>query len=93
MEKQVRAHAIISGRVQGVCFRLETQRTAQKYGIFGWVRNKLDGSVEAVFEGDEDKVISVSEWCKHGPPLAVVGSADVNWETYTGEFKDFRILR
>lgn len=93
MEKQVRAHAIISGRVQGVCFRLETQRTAQKYGVFGWVRNKLEGSVEAVFEGQENKVISVLEWCKHGPPLAVVGNSDVNWETYTGEFKDFRILR
>lgn len=92
-KKQVRAHAIITGRVQGVFFRVETQRTAQKYGVFGWVRNKADGSVEAVIEGDENKVISVLEWCKNGPPTAVVGKVDVNWETYTGEFKDFRILR
>lgn len=93
MAKQVRAHAIISGRVQGVFFRAETQRAARKYGVFGWVKNKYDGTVEALFEGDENKVIPILEWCKQGPPSAVVGNVDADWETYTGEFKDFRILR
>ncbi len=93
MAKQVRAHAIIHGRVQGVFFRAETQRTAQKYSVFGWVRNKADGTVEAVFEGEENKVISVLEWCRQGPPSAIVGKVDVNWEAYSGEFRDFRILR
>ena len=93
MAKQIRAHAIIHGRVQGVFFRAETQRTAQKYGVFGWVRNKADGTVEAIFEGEENKVISILEWCRQGPPSALVGKTDVNWETYSGEFKNFRILR
>jgi len=51
MENKVRAHAIISGRVQGVFFRMETKRAADRLGAKGWVRNLKDGSVEAVFEG------------------------------------------
>jgi len=93
MAKQVRAHAIISGRVQGVCFRLETQRTAKQYGVFGWVRNKYDGTVEAVFEGEDNAVASVLEWCKRGPALAIVGSVDVTWQDYAGEFDNFDIRR
>ena len=93
MAKQVRAHAIISGRVQGVCFRLETQRTAKQYGVFGWARNKYDGTVEAVFEGEENNVASVLEWCKRGPALAIVGSVDVTWQDYAGEFDSFDIRR
>ena len=53
MEEKTRAHAIISGRVQGVFFRMETMRAAQRIGVFGWVRNLRDGTVEAVFEGDK----------------------------------------
>ncbi|MCJ7539552.1 MAG: acylphosphatase, partial [Desulfobacterales bacterium] len=51
MENKVRAHAVISGRVQGVFFRWETKHSADGFGVFGWVRNKRDGTVEAVFEG------------------------------------------
>lgn len=91
MEKKVRAHVIISGRVQGVFFRLETRYAADRYGVFGWVRNKRDRTVEAVFEGDEKNVLSILEWCKQGPPVAKVKNVDVKWEDYRGEFKSFEI--
>ena len=91
MEKKVRAHAIISGRVQGVFFRVETKRAADRIGAFGWVRNLRDGTVEAVFEGEQDRVNAVLEWCKEGPPHAQVSNVDVSWNDYTGEFKAFEI--
>lgn len=91
MKKKVHAHAIISGRVQGVCFRMETSRTAQMHGVWGWVRNLPDGTVEAVFEGDEDEVAAVLEWCKHGPPASDVKSVDVTWDEYSGEYQRFDI--
>lgn len=91
MGKDVRVHAVIAGRVQGVFFRLETQRAAERHGVFGWVRNKRDGNVEAVFEGNEKNVLSVLEWCKQGPPIAKVTNVEVGWEDYTGEFSGFEI--
>ena len=91
MEKQVRARAVISGRVQGVFFRMETKHAADGFGVFGWVRNKRDGTVEAVFEGPEKNVMSVLEWCKKGPPVARVTDVDVTWEDYKGEFSSFDI--
>ena len=51
MEGKVKVHVNIFGKVQGVFFRMETQRAAERFGVLGWVRNKRDGSVEAVFEG------------------------------------------
>jgi len=91
MEKQVRAHAVISGRVQGVFFRAETQRAAKGFGVFGWVRNKRDGTVEAVFEGEQQAVAAVLQWCQKGPNLAVVKNVDMNWQDFTGEFERFDI--
>lgn len=91
MADRVRAHAIISGKVQGVFFRMETQKTAEKEGVSGWVRNKQDGTVEAVFEGDKNSVDSVIEWCKQGPPGSRVDDVNIEWETYSGEFKDFNV--
>ena len=91
MEKQVRAHAIISGRVQGVFFRVETQRAAEGFGVFGWVRNRPDGTVEAVFEGAQQTVDNVLNWCNHGPGMARVDKVDVSWQDYTGEFNSFDI--
>ncbi len=91
MEKNVRAHAIITGRVQGVCYRMETQQAAGLNGVVGWVKNKRDGSVEAVFEGLEDAVKSMLAWCRKGPSLAKVEHVDVRWEPYVGEFKRFDV--
>ena len=91
MEDKKRAHVIISGRVQGVFFRMETQRAAHRCGVSGWVRNKADGTVEAMFEGDKKSVDLILEWCRKGSPPAKVEKTDVNWEDYTGEFEEFKI--
>lgn len=88
---KVRAHVFVSGRVQGVFFRHETRREAKMRGVKGWVRNLPDGRVEAVFEGEEEAVKQLIEFCKHGPPGAKVTSLEVKWEGYIGEFKDFEI--
>lgn len=88
---KVRAHAHISGRVQGVFFRSETQDEAIKKNVTGWVRNLPDGRVEAVFEGEKENVENVIEFCKRGSPGARVTKVDVNWQDFTGEFKNFGI--
>jgi acylphosphatase len=91
MVDNIRAHAIITGRVQGVWYRMETKQAADLNGVFGWVRNKRDGSVEAVFEGPEDAVKSIVAWCWKGPPSAKVENIDVEMEPYTGEFNRFDV--
>ena len=91
MANEVRARAVISGRVQGVFFRLETKQAAQRYGVSGWVKNQIDGTVAAVFEGSKENVDAILEWCKQGPPHAKVAHVDVAWEDYKGEFKSFEV--
>lgn len=91
MANEARARAVISGRVQGVFFRLETKQAAQRYGVFGWVKNQMDGTVAAVFEGPKENVNSVLEWCKQGPPHANVEHVKVEREDYKGEFDRFEI--
>ena len=91
MQKQVRAHAVISGRVQGVFFRAETQHAAEGFGVLGWVRNKRDGTVEAVFEGRQQDVDAMLNWCRQGPRMSRVDEVKVKWQAYTGEFRSFDI--
>jgi acylphosphatase len=91
MANEARARAVISGRVQGVFFRLETKQAAQRYGVFGWVKNQMDGTVAAVFEGPKENVDSILEWCKQGPPHANVEHVKIEWEDYKGEFGRFEI--
>jgi len=88
---EVRAHIIVSGRVQGIFFRSETRHKAKKHGVKGWVRNLPDGRVEAVFEGEEKAVKELVGFCKWGPPGARVTDIVLKWEDYTGEFEDFEI--
>ena len=88
---KVRAHVIITGRVQGVYFRVNTKRKAVSLDLNGWVRNLPDERVEAIFEGEEEQVKVALDFCNHGPRGAMVESVDLTWETYTGEFKDFQI--
>jgi acylphosphatase len=88
---RARAHIFISGTVQGVFFRSRIMREARKHGVNGWVRNTLDGRVEAVLEGEEENVKEIIEFCKRGPPGARVADVDVVWERYSGDFKDFEI--
>jgi len=77
----------IYGKVQGVWFRAHTKDIADKLGIKGWVRNVPDGSVEAVFEGDDESVEKIIEWCHRGPPLARVERVEVEYEEPRGEEK------
>ncbi len=91
MGKLVRAHVFVSGRVQGVFFRANTKRVAEELGVKGWVRNLPDGRVEAVFEGEEEAVKKIIEWCHRGPPAARVDKVEVFYEEYKGEFDDFEI--
>jgi acylphosphatase len=89
----VRAHVFVSGVVQGVFFRLTTKDEAKKHGVTGWVRNTPDNRVEAVFEGKRKDVEKVIDFCRHGPPAAVVESLDVQWHEYVGEFSGFSVRR
>jgi acylphosphatase len=89
--KMNRAHLLISGRVQGVSFRWYTLDLAERLGLTGWVRNRWDGRVEAVFEGPAQTVQQAVAWCHHGRPPARVDHVDVSYETPTGEFETFRI--
>ncbi len=91
MARLVRAHIYVSGLVQGVFFRASMQDVARSIGVTGWVRNLPDGRVEAVIEGEEDKVLKVIEWARRGPPLARVKDVKIEWEEYKGEFQDFYI--
>lgn len=91
MKEKKTVHAIINGRVQGVFFRMETLRAAKRFGICGWVMNRPDGTVEAMFEGDADRVDAMLEWCRKGPPLAVVFDIDIEERAYSGVFADFSI--
>lgn len=92
MENKVCAHAIITGKVQGVFFRMETRTAAKRFNVNGWVKNNMDGSVEALFEGDKKNVESILRWCSEGgPPLSDVTDVAVNWEAYSGKYSEFRI--
>ncbi len=91
MAELVRANVVISGKVQGVFFRMETLEEARKTGVSGWVKNKQDGTVEAVFEGEKALVDSVIQWCRQGPPVSRVDNVDIEWEPYTGKFTGFSI--
>ena len=85
----VRAHVLVSGRVQGVFFRSETELQAKKLDVKGWVRNLTDERVEAVFEGEEAAVKRLVDFCRKGPPSARVTNVYVLWEAYRGEFRSF----
>jgi len=88
---KARAHVFISGSVQGVFFRSETRNQAKKHGVTGWVRNLPDERVEAVFEGEEENVKRLIEFCRRGPRGSRVTSLDATWETYAGEFDELEI--
>jgi acylphosphatase len=87
-----RYHVIISGRVQGVAFRAYTKQKADSLGLAGWVKNITQGRVEAVYEGDEESVSAMTDWCHRGPSLARVDKLDMQEEPIAGLFTDFRIL-
>jgi acylphosphatase len=77
----------IAGRVQGVGFRYSMERKARGLGVTGWVRNRHDGGVEAVVQGDADAVAAIIEWARRGPPGALV--TDLRESEASGEFASF----
>jgi acylphosphatase len=82
--ERVRKRVVVHGDVQGVAFRDATQRHAGSRGVDGWVTNRSDGAVEAVFEGEPDAVQSMVEFCKGGPRAADVHDVDVSDEEPEG---------
>ncbi len=88
---KVRAHVIISGRVQGVYYRSSMKDEALALGVCGWVKNRPDGSVEGVLEGGREQVEKLIEWCRQGPPMAEVTDVVADWSDFTGEFTGFKI--
>jgi acylphosphatase len=86
----LRARVVVHGLVQGVWFRESTRREAEALGVHGWVRNREDGTVEAVFEGEPHAVAQVVAWCRIGPPRAEVTAIDVTEEPPQGDL-GFRV--
>ena len=78
--ERIRRRVIVSGRVQGVFFRGTTQDEARAQGVDGWVRNRWDGTVEAVFEGTPAAVDAMLEFCRRGPRWARVDALEVEKE-------------
>jgi len=91
MSSMKRLHVVISGRVQGVFFRARTHDMARALLLTGWVKNRSDGSVEAVFEGEEDDLKAMLAWCRKGPPAAKVTRVEVNEEPLSDPFESFTI--
>jgi len=88
----IRVRLIIEGRVQGVWFRESTRKEAVSLGVYGWVKNRPDGTVEALIEGPEDKVKKLVQWCRKGPPHAQVTQAHETQEEWEGEFSSFDVV-
>jgi acylphosphatase len=92
MLQKARAHIYISGKVQRVFFRAGVIKKATSLGLKGFVRNTFDNKVEAVFEGDRNKIEEIINWSKIGPKLSIVEKIDVFWEGYQDEFENFKII-
>jgi len=91
MAEKVSAYVKISGKVQGVFFRAETKKAAEQLEVCGWVRNKKNGTVEAVFQGNQKDVEAAIKWCYTGSPYAHVSDVDVRWGEYKEDLKGFDI--
>jgi len=89
MKKNV--HVTISGKVQGVWFRANTKDKAEQLDISGWIRNTPDGKVEAIFEGEEENIKEMLDWCNNGPPLAKVKEVKIEEREPTNKYKKFDI--
>ncbi len=91
MSKQ-RVRLFVTGKVQGVFFRQTLKVMAKKNDVFGWVKNLKDGRVEAVLEGDGEKIDRLIEWAHSGPANARVEDVEIRNEKFTEEFSKFDVL-
>ena len=89
--EEAKAHLFIDGRVQGVFYRAFTREVAHILRLNGWVKNLMDGRVEAVMEGEKTIIQQAIQKCYAGPPGAKVSNIDVQWERFTGEENGFHI--
>lgn len=89
--EQARLHAFLQGRVQGVGFRAFVVENAIALGVKGWTRNRWDGSVEVVAEGERPTLESLMSVLRQGPRMSHVTKVDVNWEAPIGEFYSFYV--
>ncbi len=80
----------IHGRVQGVYFRDSMRQQARRLGVTGWVRNRTDGTVEAMVSGELEAISKIIEWARRGPPAARVTSVEI--EEAQGQFDRFELL-
>jgi acylphosphatase len=87
----VEAHAVVTGRVQGVCFRAATREAALRAGVRGWVRNLPGRQVEAVLQGERAAVDKVLDFLRMGPPMANVVDVAVSWRTPGEGYRGFDI--
>ena len=87
--KFIRSHVVISGDVKGMIFKYYTKQKAISLGLKGWVKNLPTGEIEAIFEGLEDKIKEMIEWCKKGPWLIKANKIKVKFSDYKGEFESF----
>ncbi len=86
-------HLVVSGQVQGVFFRRNTKRLADRLDLVGSVENLPNGKVEIFAEGDREKLEDLLDWCYHGPPGANVTDLDFIWSEPTNRFSSFEIIR
>lgn len=87
-----RVRLVVSGRVQGVSFRAATADAAQRIGgLRGWVRNRADGSVEVLAEGERAALEALAAYCRRGPRLARVDAVQASWEAARGDLDPFDI--
>lgn len=89
MKKQV--YVKISGKVQGVFYRAEACEEARKLGLKGWIRNTEDGEVEAIAQGEEERLKHFITWCWDGPDQAHVKNVEIEWRDRFEDFPDFSI--
>jgi len=89
--EEIRLHAIVEGRVQGVGFRYFVEENALSLGLKGWVRNRWEGTVELTAEGERQSLEKLLAVVRRGPRSSYVGNVRSDWLPATGEFRDFRI--
>jgi acylphosphatase len=88
---KARAHLVVSGRVQGVFYRAYARDRAESLQLGGWIKNRPDGGVEAVVEGEAENVDVFINWCRQGPPSARVEHVELDRQEYSGEFAGFAV--
>ncbi len=84
-------HVIVEGRVQGVCFRDYTQQQARHLNLSGWIRNRRDGTVEAIFSGDDSDIRSILEWLRQGSPASRVEKVRSQDVTSEEDYSTFEV--